>query len=129
MIAFLDDIIFEVSNLFVNTFESVNRTGKAKYAVHEIIGNKPRLEYAGIELDELTYEMNLCRQLWGFIDPMWQVKKVRDYMKNKQVLTFSVGDTVYGQYIIENITDKASHIDNHGNIYRIVLTVTMREYN
>ncbi len=129
MIAILQDVIFEVSNLFVNTFDNLSRTSKAKYATHEIIGQKPKLEFTGFELDEITFEMNLTRQLFGFIDPMWQVNKVRSYKETKQVLTFTMGSTVYGQYVIETVQDKAPHIDNHGNIYRIVLTVTMREYN
>lgn len=129
MIAILQDVIFEVSNLFVNTFDNLSRTSKSKYATHEIIGQKPKLEFIGFELDEITFEMNLTRQLFGFIDPMWQVKKVRNYKETKQVLNFTMGSTVYGQYVIETVQDKATHIDNHGNIYRVVLTVTMKEYN
>ncbi|HMT03729.1 MAG TPA: phage tail protein [Burkholderiales bacterium] len=129
MIAILQDVIFEVSNLFVNTFDNLNRVAKTRYATHEIIGQKPKLEFIGFELDEITFEMNLTRQLFGFIDPMWQVNKLREYMHNKKVLNFTMGSTVYGQYVIENVTDKATNIDNHGNIYKVLLTVTMKEYN
>ncbi len=129
MIALLQDIIFEVDNLFVNTFEDLKRTAKAKYTSHEIIGQKAKLEFTGFELDEVTFQMNLTRQLLGLLDPMWQVKKVRKYMQDREILNFTMGTTVYGQYVIEQVNDDATHIDNHGNIYRIVLTVTMREYN
>lgn len=129
MIAILQDIIFEVSNLLVNTFDNLQRTGKAKYAVHDIIGQKPKLEFTGYELDEITYDMTLTRQLFGFLDPMLEVKKLREHMKNKSVLNFTMGSTVYGKYVVEQVVDKATHIDNRGNIYRIVMTVTMKEYN
>ena len=59
----LGNIVFEVSSRKVRTFRDLKRTHKARFATHNLIGNKPMLEYIGPDVAEITFTMQLSASL------------------------------------------------------------------
>ncbi len=56
------DLVFRVSNSFVHTFSDLQRTFKAKWAVHDIIASKAVSEFLSPDLEELSMNILLFEQ-------------------------------------------------------------------
>lgn len=59
----LGDIVFEVSSSKVVTFKDYKRTTKARFQSHDIIGQKPILEYLGPDGEEISFTMQFSISL------------------------------------------------------------------
>lgn len=127
MIGGLKDVVFEVSQDKIKTFRDLTRTSKAKYEQHNIIGKKPKLEFTGFELDDLQFTMQFSATL-GTV-PMQELETLRNYMNTKQVVTFTLGGKVLGKYVIEELGEAITSVDNRGTVIKAAATVKLKEYN
>ncbi|HBF38071.1 MAG TPA: hypothetical protein DDW50_12195, partial [Firmicutes bacterium] len=59
MIGYFNDIGFEVSDERIYTFNGFKLEASARYSAHEIIGEKPKTEYVGPNLQTITFTINL----------------------------------------------------------------------
>jgi len=124
----LGDISFEVSDKKVFAFEDLKREGKMRYATHEVIGQKPILELVGPELEQISFKINLSVSLG--INPEREMQKLRDKRDAGEVMSFVLGPKVVGKnkWVIENISETQSNIDNRGNAFTIAADITIKEY-
>lgn len=127
MIGTLKGVVFEVSDELIKTFKNLSRTSRAKYQEHNIIGQKPKLEFTGFDLDTMQFNMHLNRSLG--IDPIKQIDQLRKYWADREVLTFVLASKVMGQFIIEEVADDYSSVDNKGAIIKADLSIKLKEYN
>lgn len=127
MIGSLKGVVFEVSDSLIKTFRDLQRSSKAKYETHNIIGRKPKLEFTGFELDDIQFNMQLNSSLG--IDPVKQIDALRTYKDNREVLTFILAKKVLGQFIIEEVNDNYDSIDNKGNIVKANVSIKLKEYS
>jgi len=128
LIGSLGDIVFEVTNDKVFTFQGLKRSAKMRYAVHEVIGKKPITEFIGPELEELSFSIYLSVSLG--INPNQEMQKIRDKRDNGEAMSFLLGEKVIGEnkWVIESIGESYQAIDNQGIIFSLSADISLKEY-
>lgn len=124
----LGDIVFEVSSRKVRTFKDFKRKTKARYASHEIIGQKPILEFVGPDGEEITFIMQFSLSLG--INPQEETDKLREICEEGTAMYFVLCNTVIGanQWIVESVGESVDTIDNNGRVVVTQVEVTLKEY-
>lgn len=122
------DLVFEVSNFRVTTFNDFKRSSKAKFAEHNTIGQPPKLEFLHRELETISFEMTLHKSLGA--DPEEEVKKLREMCETGEANFLIIGNHAYGEneWIIESLSEAVNVWDGEGKIYSSKLDVNLKEY-
>lgn len=122
------EITFECSSKTVRTFTNYKRENKARYATHNLIMQKPALEFLGPDLMEISFKMILTVNLGT--NPMMEADKLRKMCEEGTAAPLIMGSQVIGehQWVIESVTESAQAWDNSGNILLNELDVRLKEY-
>ena len=124
----LGSIVFEVSSRKVRTFKDLKRTTKARYAPHEVIGQKPILEFLGPDGEEITFTMQFSLSLG--VEPQAEADAVRHLCEVGTAMYLVLCNTVVGAnpWIIESVGESVDTVDNTGRIITTQIEVTLKEY-
>lgn len=120
--AWLGDIQLDL----ITYFDSLESTSRVNYAEHEVIEGKPRLQYIGEALDEITIKISLHT---GFCKPEEELKKIKEAMKKYEPLDFIFASGAYkGKYVIEEITSTVIQTFEDGTVQAIEATLKLKEW-
>lgn len=124
----LGPIIFEVSSRKVRTFRDLKRTTKARYASHDVIGQKPIVEYIGPDGEEITFVMQFSVALG--IDPATETEKLRTLCESGESMYFVLCNQAVGQnrWVIEEVGESYEAVDNSGRVILSQVEITLKEY-
>lgn len=124
----LGSIVFEVSSREVRTFKDMKRTTKARYASHDVIGQKPILEYIGPGGEEITFAMHFSAMLG--VNPAEETAKLRGLCEKGEAMYFVLCNQTVGanQWVIESVGESIDTVDNCGRIITTQVEVTIKEY-
>lgn len=124
----LGDIVFEVSSREVVTFDGLKRNTKARYGNHEIIGQKPLLEYLGPDGEEISFSMKFSTS-WG-VDPTEQANKLRELCEKGEAMYLIIGNQTIGanMWVIESVSEAMTTVDNMGRVIVSEVDVSLKEY-
>ena len=75
LVGFMAGVPFMVSKAFVRTFDEYNRNSAGRWAKHELLGQKPVLEFIGPDTEKISFSMHL-RTDQG-IAPEMELNKLR----------------------------------------------------
>lgn len=122
------DIVFEVSSRHVLTYRDYKRATKARYGSHEIIGQKPIIEYMGPDGEELSFSMQFRPELG--VNPAEEADKVRKICETGKHDYLIIGNVVIGAnpWVIASVSESAEIWDNMGRIIKSKIDVTLKEY-
>ena len=122
------DIIFETSDSKVETFDGFTRTTKSRLATHNIIGQKPIVEFIGPDVDEISFNMKF-NVLLG-VDPLSETDKLRKYATEGKAFYLILDNCPVGdnQWVVESVGDSVSAWNNTGAIVSTTVAVTLKEY-
>lgn len=128
MIGSLGDVVFEVSTDKVRTFDDFSRSGSARWATHDIIGQKPLTEFSGPGQEEISFSMHLSAGLG--INPSVELQKLRTMRDTGKVVPLIIGTAPISSsyWGIENLDEKHSTYDNKGRLIVAQVDVKLREY-
>lgn len=118
-------VIGEVGFDLITYFDGVETRFGVDYAEHARIGLKPRLQWVGEKLDEvsiqLTFHMSFC-------DPEDELLKLRDAMTLRDVLPLVLGNGDYkGRFVITQLTATSRQTDKVGTLIALDASMTLRE--
>ena len=125
MIGTLGNIAFEVSADKIRTFQQLQRNGSVRYQKHDVISTKPTLEFVGADLDEIPLTVRL--DVTKGVKPLQEITAMRDSMNNGNRLTLVIGGNVFGDFVIEKITDTWERVDNRGRLLIATVNLSLRE--
>lgn len=125
MIGTLGDVAFTVSASKVLTFQQLQRSGSARYQKHDVISTKPVLEFVGDDLDTITLPIRLDAALG--VNPLKEITRLRDYKTNGVRLTLVIGGNVFGDFVIDSISDNWERVDNRGTLLLATVNVSLQE--
>ena len=57
----LGNYIFFTSSIYTNTYNSFSRSISSGWIEHKIIGEKPKLQFDGLELESISFSIHLNR--------------------------------------------------------------------
>ena len=124
----LGDITFITSLETFRTVDNMQWSGSSRIAVHERHNYHALTEYAGMDADELTFDMYLSAFLG--MDPMAEIWRMFRYERDGRTLPMTIGEHVYGKYrwMIKSHKTKVHSYDGDGNITTCTVTVNLIEY-
>ena len=124
----LGDIIFEVSNKTIRTFDTITRSGSARYAEHKRHLKRTLTEFLGINTEKVSFAIELMRELNVDVDR--DIDRIIDHADNGTPLTLVVGTKVIGKYMwtIQNYKVRMQNYDEKGNVAGAVVSLTLLEY-
>ena len=128
MIGSFGEIIFEASYNKTKTFDEFNRTSADRWATHDIIGLKPKSEFLGPGLDKITFTMLFDVSLG--VNPRTEMDKLLVMSRLGKIETLIVGGKPLGSYKwkILGLGQNWNIVDNHGNLIKGAINVTLEEY-
>lgn len=128
LVGSLGEIPFIVARGLVRTFSDYNREGSGRWAKHDLIGQKPVLEYLGEDIEKISFKM-LLRADHG-LNPENEVKKLRKMRDNGEVMVLMLADKPVGNnsWIIESIGESVTFWDAFGNAQSISIDISLQEY-
>lgn len=123
MWAVLGDIEFELRNQPSRQDDRAT----ADYAQHALIQGKPRLEWVGDGLDELTLELTLHALL---ADPEAQIRRLKTALRAHAPLPYVLGSGDYrGVYLLTEVGTATRRTDALGRLISATVSVSLLEYS
>lgn len=117
---------FETSDRRLLTFLDLTRETSARFANHEVIGEKPLKEYLGPGLDGLSFTMELSA--FGGVSPLGLVGVLDSAMQNGQQSNFILGGRNLGKFVIVSKSEAYGIITNRGAVVSASVDVKLEEY-
>ena len=121
-------IVFETSDSRILNFNNFQRTVSASWKSHERIGKKPLSEFAGPELQEITFSVTLNAQ-YG-IQPRKVLENLEKAVETGQVEFLIIGAAKIGKnrWKIVKMSEAWETILNRGELLKATVNLTMEEY-
>lgn len=122
------DTKFSVNSDKQLSFRNMKRTSSARWTSHNIIGKRPKTEFLGPGMDEVTLEVVLSAEMG--VRPRSEMKKFRAACKNGEVHYLYIG----GKKVCKNkmsitaVSESWDEIWSQGELVRAVVSVTFSEY-
>jgi hypothetical protein len=128
MIGALGDVVFVVSADTIRTFEDLSRSTASRWAKHEIIGRKPKLEYIGPDTDTISFKMRFD-VAYG-MNPRKEMEALLELARSGKAVPLVIGGKGLGvnKWVVKSVTQNWVHVDNRGNVLVGVAEVTLEEY-
>lgn len=127
-IGYLGEIPFSVSNNKVQTFDEYNRSASGRWARHEIIGDKPVMEYLGPDTETISLKMFLRQDLGA--DPEALLEQLRDYRDEGTPIPLILNNWLVNNnnWVVDSIDEQVSYWSSTGEITAVNVQVTLQEY-
>lgn len=117
--------MFEASANRIFTLRDLSRSGAPKYEEHEVIGQKPVLEFVAPGLDTITFNIRLDR-FYGVI-PEREIDRIRRSRDLGHILPLTIGGKYLGDWVITNTTEVSKNMDGSGRVIIAELSITLKE--
>ena len=104
IVGYMGDIPFMTSRRYLLTIDEYVRNGTGRWAQHNILSQKPSLEFLGPDLDEITFKINLRRD--HGVNPENVLKKLRKMRDTGEVFPLVLGGQVIGDLFMSLITGR-----------------------
>ncbi len=119
-------IEFQVLESKIETINNLSIKDSARWATHDMINVKPRSEFLGAGLKEISFTMNLSA--FQGIKPFEEQKKLVEFCHSGKIGNFILGNENIGKFYIKEINSNPSFLDNKGNIFKNSLEIFLIEY-
>ncbi|WP_227014025.1 phage tail protein [Paenibacillus psychroresistens] len=120
--------MFQVSADKIRTFDDFVRNNADRWESHEIIGQKPKKEFIGPGLDQITFNMRFDANLG--VSPRKEMEALMVLSRNGKAAPLIIGGKALGvnKWIITGLVHKWKNIDNKGNLLQADLEISLEEY-
>ncbi|MBI4691692.1 MAG: phage tail protein [Nitrospirae bacterium] len=122
----IGDFVFELSGEYANSIDELKRQRSWKYAEHEIVKGKSKLQSLGRQLDTVSFS---GRFVDYFCIPIDEIHRLQDEAEKDEPLSLAIGDESFGEFVIESISETWRETDGSGNPRVIEFEVNLKEYN
>lgn len=121
MYAILGDIKFEG----YKGFQDFSASNETVLSEHPVIEGKPRLQFTGEKLEEITLKFLLHS---SFCNPEKEIEILQNYRRTAEVIPFISGEGYnYGDFAVKSINRSLVQTNNEGAIIGIDVDVTLIE--
>lgn len=128
MVGSFGEIIFETSDKRIMSFNNFSRTVKGRWIEHNMYKRKPRSEFIGKDIDEVTFTIVL-KSSYG-VDPLTQLNKWEDIVRNGYHDILVIGKKQIGKSNVKvtEISEAWNMIFNNGKLTSANIDITISEY-
>ncbi len=123
------DLVFSVSDKTIKTFDNMKWDFSAKYATHDRHIMADLLEYQGPEIETLSFEIEFS--IFLGVNPIKEIKRLRDMVRNGYVGRLVIGNKIYGNYkwVIQKGTISLQYFDGKGKLLSAKADIILKEYS
>lgn len=124
----LGNIPFIVSKPYLRTFRDYGRESGGRWAKHEIVGEKPVLEFLGPDIEKISFKM-LFRADQG-VTPSAELEKLRKLRDTGKASVLILGWKPVGKHlwVVESLGETVNYWSTFGRILSATVDVTLAEY-
>lgn len=122
------DIVFEVSDEAVRTFQDLQHDKKGRWAVHEVMGSKPVSEFIGPGLDEINFPIVLNALFLGGSTVEDELERIGSMVDEGMVSTLVIADMIVGKFYLESMGSVTRHFGGKGEKLVTETTLHLKEY-
>ena len=128
LVGFLGTTPFIASSLILRKFDDYKRQGSGRWNKHDLIGQKPVLEYLGPDTEKVSFKM-LLRADQG-ISPAKELTKLRKLRDNGTVVPLIIGGKPIGGgfWIVDSLDEGVKYWTKYGHIFTAEVSITLQEY-
>ena len=142
IVGYMGDIPFITSRRYLLTFYDFNRDSEGRWAKHNIIGDKPVMEYLGPDTENISMKITLRRDHGVNLENVLErLRKMRDtgeaftlvlgsHVLGNIIQRYLVGNKMganTGLWILKSLKEDVKHWAG-GNLNIVDVTVTLEEY-
>ncbi|PAV38057.1 hypothetical protein CJ260_11460 [Megasphaera sp. ASD88] len=122
------DIPFVVASGYVRTFREYSRESAGRWTKHDIIGQKPVLEFLGPDVEKIRFKM-MFRADQG-MNPEKEVQQLRELRDTGEADVLILAGEPVGEnsWVIESIGEQVTFWDANGNVLSVTVDVALTEY-
>lgn len=119
-------IVFQVSEEVLALVSGVQRKTAVRVEEHQVVGEKPRLEFIAPELDETTFTVFWHR---GFgLNPRTEIRKLRELCSAGVTQHLILGGENFGKYMLLDVTEDWGKSGPNGSPLTARASLTLKEY-
>lgn len=119
------DVVFQVSDEQIETFNNMKVKKQASYSTHNIHGHKAVPEMTGMDADQITFDMLLSAYLG--VNPKTELDKLEAFMQEGTICNLVLGEQLFGTWVIKSIPYNVEYVYKEGDITQAKVTVTILE--
>ena len=121
-------IIFEVSGDQVLTIQKMTQAVKGRWANHAVIGGKPKLEFLGPDIREVSFSVLLSAS--HGIRPRTTMERIERAIESGENNPFIRGGRSVGvhNWVITNMSESWDILIQDGKLVQGKVTLTLQEY-
>lgn len=122
------DLVFSVNANAQLPFTDFKRKVSAKWATHDILGDKPRAEFQGMEQTENSMEITFSAHRGQ--SPRKCIERLEEACRNGEINYLYIGGKRVGEEkcYIESIDSDWNEVWNKGELIRATVEITFKEY-
>lgn len=110
----------------ITYYEGFRALAKTQYAEHKVIEGKPRIQWIGDELDEISIRLLFHTD---FCNPREELLKLKEVFLKHEALDFIFGNGEYkGKFVIEEINSEIKQTFKDGEVMCVEVEIKLREY-
>lgn len=126
MIGSLGELPFICSRKKVLTFSDLSIEHAARWAKHDVLTEKPMLEYIGPDLTKISLSIRFDISLG--VPPLVGLKRLKKMLDNRKYKTLIIGGEHLGRYVIESISEVRKFHTGKGVCTVATATVSLMEW-
>lgn len=126
MIGTYGTITFEASADKIRTWDQFGRKGKARFAQHDVLDKKPRLQFTGLDLEEIGLSIRLDIALG--VNPLAEINSLREMRDNGEEQSLMINGRPLGKFVLEDISEDWSQTDSAGRLLAAEVSLKLKEY-
>ncbi len=142
IVGYMGNIPFITSRSYLQTFYDYQRKSEGRWAKHNIIGQKPVIEFLGPDTEEVSMKIQLRRD--HGVNPENTLNQLREMRDTGEAFPLVLGSKIIGNllkrvwknspfgtstglWVLKSVTEDVKHWAG-GNPYIVDATVTLEEY-
>lgn len=119
-------VAFQVSEETLALVSGVQRQTAVRVGEHQVVGEKPRLEFLSPELDETTFTV-FWHRAFG-LHPRTEIRKLRELCAAGVVQHLILGGENFGKCLLVNVTEDWGKSGPDGSPLTAKASLTFKEY-
>ncbi|NEZ43724.1 phage tail protein [Paenibacillus alvei] len=128
MIGAFGEVNFLVSSEKIRTFDDFQRSCTGRWAEHEVMGKKPKLQYIGPGLDTIRFKMRFDYSFG--LKVRYELDRLVKLHREGKPHTLTIGKKALGVYkwVIMSLDEEWITVDHRGNVLVAEVDVELKEY-
>jgi len=127
MLGTYGDVTFETSAERMRSWTGFQRSGKARWAAHELVQEKPVLQYVGPDLEDVKFGMRF--DVSHGLNPLAEIDKLRKIRVTAEPQALTIGGAAFGKFVLESIEESHNFCDAQGRLLVATVNLSLKEYH